>query len=136
MLLLALNRHVHKLLSKASLHLCRKHGFRKCLPMKKQTNKKEVVTSCFTTCTLAQYPATASNVQFDLLCCQPRPVPETLSTRTPCFTPQCPCGLPAWLGRAINMHDPGKCNLHLLPSSKVTGISPLFTLVLTSSIRK
>jgi hypothetical protein len=49
-------------------------------------NKKEVVTGCFATCTLAQCPATASNVQFDLLCCQPRPVPETLSTRTFHFT--------------------------------------------------
>ena len=49
-------------------------------------SKKEVVASCFATCTLAQCPATASNVQFDLLCCQPWPVPETLSTRTFHFT--------------------------------------------------
>ena len=101
----------------------------KCFPKACQA-KKEVVASCFATCTLAQCPATASNVQFDLLCCQPRPVPETLSTRTPCFTTQCPCGLPAWLGRAINTHDPGRHNLLLLPNSRVTGVSPMFILAL------
>ncbi len=78
--------------------------------------KREVVASCFATCTLAQCPTTASNVQFDLLCCQPRPVPETLSTRTCHFTVSCPCGLPAWHGRAINMHDIDRNNLLHLPS--------------------
>ena len=85
-------------------------------PKAKQVCKREVVPSCFATCTLAQCPTTASNVQFDLLCCQPRPVPETLSTRTCPFTVSCPCGLPAWHGRAINMHDTDMHNLLHLPS--------------------
>ena len=88
------------------------HAFLKA----KQVCKREVVPSCFATCTLAQCPTTASNVQFDLLCCQPRPVPETLSTRTCHFTVSCPCGLPAWHGRAINTHDTDMHNLLHLPS--------------------
>ena len=136
MILLAFNKHAHKgeTVCKACI-FARKTLLESVCEWRSKPNKKEVVTSCFTTCTLAQYPATADNVQFDLLCCQPWPVPETLSTRPPCFTTKCPCGLPAWLGRAINTHDPGKCNLILLPISKVTGMSPMLIWVLTSAIR-
>ena len=52
--------------------------------------------------TQAHDPTTEDTAGFCLLCCQPAPVPLSLSTRTSQLTPCCPCGVPTWLGRAIN----------------------------------
>ena len=53
--------------------------------------------------TQAHYPTTEDTVGFCLLCCQPEPVPLSLSTRTSQLTPRCPCGVPTWSGQAINV---------------------------------
>ena len=50
---------------------------------------------------LIHYPTTAGSVQFCLLCCQPEPMPESLTARMSRFTPWDPCRLPAWLGWTI-----------------------------------
>ena len=52
--------------------------------------------------TQAHYPTTEDTAGFCLLCCQPEPMPLSLSTRTSQLTPRCPCGVPTWSGRAIN----------------------------------
>ena len=52
--------------------------------------------------TQAHYPTTEDTAGFCLLCCQPEPVPLSLSTRTSQLTLCCPCGVPTWSGRAIN----------------------------------
>lgn len=53
--------------------------------------------------TQAHYPTTEDTAGFCLLCCQPEPVPLSLSTRTSQLTPCCPCGVPTWSGQAINV---------------------------------
>ena len=52
--------------------------------------------------TQAHYPTTEDTAGFCLLCCQPEPLPQSLSTRTSLLTRRCPCGVPTWSGRAIN----------------------------------
>ena len=53
--------------------------------------------------TQAHYPTTEDTAGFCLLCCQPAPVPLSLSTRTSQLTLCSPCGVPTWLGRTINV---------------------------------
>ena len=53
--------------------------------------------------TQAHCPTTEDTAGFCLLCCQPEPVPQSLSTRTSQLTLRCPCGVPTWSGRAINV---------------------------------
>ena len=53
--------------------------------------------------TQAHYPTTEDTAGFCLLCCQPEPVPLSLSTRTSQLTLRCPCGVPTWSGQAINV---------------------------------
>ena len=45
-----------------------------------------------------QYPSTACRAQFCLLCCQPEPVPRSLTARMPRLTSCQPCRLHAWMG--------------------------------------
>ena len=52
---------------------------------------------------LAQCPTTAGRAPFCLLCCQPEPIPRSLTARMPSLTWWDPCGRSAWLGRAIDM---------------------------------
>ena len=52
--------------------------------------------------TQIHYPTIENTARFCLLCCQPEPVPLSLSTRTSQLTPRCPCGVPTWSGQAIN----------------------------------
>ena len=49
----------------------------------------------------AHDPTTASSVQFCLLCCQPEPVPRSLTARLSRLTPRDPCRQQAWLGQAF-----------------------------------
>ena len=53
--------------------------------------------------TQACYPTTDGTVQFCLFCCQPEPVPASLSARSLQLTPQGPCRVPSWSGQAIHM---------------------------------
>ena len=48
-------------------------------------------------------PTTAASAQFCLLCCQPEPIPRSLTARMSLFTQRDPCRLAAWLGRTIHM---------------------------------
>ena len=48
------------------------------------------------------FPTTASSAQFCLLCCQPEPVPRSLTARTSQPARRDPCRLLAWLGPAIH----------------------------------
>ena len=52
---------------------------------------------------LILYPTTAASAQFCLLCCQPEPIPRSLTARMSRFTSRDPCRLAAWLGRTIHM---------------------------------
>ena len=45
-----------------------------------------------------QCPSTACRAQFCLLCCQPEPVPRSLTARMPRLTSCQPCRLHAWMG--------------------------------------
>ena len=49
-------------------------------------------------CTQPMSPTTASRAQFCLLCCQPVPVPGSLTARLPQLAPWEPCRLLAWSG--------------------------------------
>ena len=49
-------------------------------------------------CTQLLSPTTASSAQFCLLCCQPVPVPGSLTARMPQLAPWEPCRLLAWSG--------------------------------------
>ena len=60
-------------------------------------------------------PTTAASAQFCLLCCQPEPIPRSLTARMSLFTQRDPCRLAAWLGRTIHMVSRA-CKLPL-PSS-------------------
>ena len=53
--------------------------------------------------TQAHCPTTEDTAGFCLLCCQPEPVPLSLSTRTSQLTLRCPCWVPTWSGQAINV---------------------------------
>ena len=61
---------------------------------------------------LANVPTTASSAWFCLLCCQPEPIPRSLSARMSQFTLWDPCRLLAWSGLAINT----VCSTSSLPS--------------------
>ena len=53
--------------------------------------------------TQAHFPTTEDTARFCLLCCQPEPMPMSLSTRTSQLPLRCPCRVPTWSGQAINM---------------------------------
>ena len=53
--------------------------------------------------TQACYPTTGSTEQFCLFCCQPEPVPASLSTGASQLTLCCPCRVLSWSGQAIHM---------------------------------
>ena len=48
-------------------------------------------------------PTTAAGIQFCLLCCQPEPMPRSLTARAPLSTQRRPCRPAAWLGKTIHM---------------------------------
>ena len=48
-------------------------------------------------------PTTAAGIQFCLLCCQPEPMPRSLTARKSLFTQRSPCRPAAWLGKTIHM---------------------------------
>ena len=48
-------------------------------------------------------PTTAAGIQFCLLCCQPEPMPRSLTARESLFTQRSPCRPAAWLGKTIHM---------------------------------
>ena len=48
-------------------------------------------------------PTTAAGIQFCLLCCQPEPMPRSLTARISLFTQGNPCRPAAWLGKTIHM---------------------------------
>ena len=48
-------------------------------------------------------PTTAAGIQFCLLCCQPEPMPRSLTARRSLFTQRNPCRPAAWLGKTIHM---------------------------------
>ena len=65
-------------------------------------------------------PTTAAGIQFCLLCCQPEPMPRSLTARISLFTQGNPCRPAAWLGKTIHMasrayklpllsNTPGQC---------------------------
>ena len=51
--------------------------------------------------TQAHFPTTEDAVRFCLLCCQPEPLPASLSTRTSQLPSLRPCRAPTWSGQAI-----------------------------------
>ena len=53
--------------------------------------------------TQAHFPTTGDTARFCLLCCQPEPMPMSLSTRTSQLPLWSPCRVPSWSGQAINM---------------------------------
>ena len=48
-------------------------------------------------------PTTAAGIQFCLLCCQPEPMPRSLTARKSLFTQRSPCRPAAWLGKTIHI---------------------------------
>ena len=48
-------------------------------------------------------PTTVAGIQFRLLCCQPEPMPRSLTARKSLFTQRSPCRPAAWLGKTIHM---------------------------------
>ena len=52
--------------------------------------------------TQAHFPTAGDTARFCLLCCQPEPMPMSLSTRTSQFPLWSPCRVPSQLGQAIN----------------------------------
>ena len=64
-------------------------------------------------------PTTAASAQFCLLCCQPEPIPRSLTARMSRFTSRDPCRLAAWLGRTIHMGSRAyRFPLHSNPQSE------------------
>ena len=61
-------------------------------------------------------PTTAAGIQFCLLCCQPEPMPRSLTARRSLFTQGNPCRPAAWLGKTIHMDS----KAYMIPLPSIT----------------